>query len=290
MSVDYRGMRTAHTVPARGVIGVGTTALLAGFAVVGLSVTAAESFDHEYSAYGRLVATHVRDGRVDYRTLATERALLSTVTRSFGDVTPDLEKTWTRAQRLAFWINAYNFYTLRAVIDHYPIEGRRLSLYPRNSIRQIDGVWSTLTWRIAGRDLTLDDIEHRILRPVFKEPRIHFAINCASIGCPPLRSSPYVAGPLDAQLDEAARLYLGSPQGAAVEDSTLGVTSILKWYGADFVDRFAPLGPAGRNSLESAILGVVATYGPARTAALARTRNVRIRFLDYDWSLNDVVR
>ncbi|HEY3383518.1 MAG TPA: DUF547 domain-containing protein [Vicinamibacterales bacterium] len=251
---------------------------------------AAEPFDHEYTGYGRLLAAYVRDGRVDYRSLAAERAALSAVARAFGEVAPDSEKAWTLDQRLAFWINTYNFFTLRAVLDHYPIRGGWLSLYPRNSIRQIDGVWSKLTWRVAGRDLTLDDIEHRILRPVYREPRIHFAINCASLGCPPLRSSAYLAAQLEAQLDEAARTYLGSPQGAAVEHSTLAVTSILKWYGADFVDRFARLGPAGRDAKESAIVAVITTYGPARASALARTPGVKIRFLDYDWSLNDVAR
>ncbi len=125
-------------------------------------------------------------------------------------------------------------------MDHYPIRAPWLTLQPRNSIRQIDGVWTKLTWRAAGRTLTLDDIEHRILRPEFKEPRVHFAINCASVGCPPLAAEPYRAATLDAQLDAAARRYLASAQGLRIQGDTVLVSKILEWYGEDFVARFAP--------------------------------------------------
>src|SRR5207249_4265078 len=94
--------------------------------------------------------------------------------------------------------------------------------------------------RAAGRTLTLDDIEHRILRPQFKEPRVHFAVNCASVGCPPLAADPYRAATLDTQLDEAARRYLASERGLKVDGATLRVSKILEWYGEDFVPRFAP--------------------------------------------------
>src|SRR4029077_12604088 len=121
---------------------------------------------------------------------------------------------------------------------HYPIQSGWLSVLPKlwfqvpaNSIRQIDGVWTTAAWRAAGRTLTLDDIEHKILRPEFKEPRVHFAINCASVGCPPLAADPYRAGTLDAQLDAAARRYLASAQGLRVQGDTLLVSKILEWYG-----------------------------------------------------------
>jgi hypothetical protein len=102
---------------------------------------------------------------------------------------------WSRAQQMAFWINAYNAFTLRAIVDHYPIEGSRFSLHPRNSIRQIDGVWTSLAWKAAGRTVTLDDIEHRILRPTFREPLVHFAVNCASVSCPPLAPGAVPARP-----------------------------------------------------------------------------------------------
>jgi hypothetical protein len=195
---------------------------------------------------------------------------------------------WSRDQRLAFWINAYNLLTLRTIVDHYPIQGSWFTRAPRNSIRQIDGVWTKITWRAAGQTLTLDDIEHRILRPEFKEPRVHFAINCASIGCPPLAAEPYLARTLDAQLDAAARRSLSSARGFKIDGSTLSVPTIFEWYGEDFVARFAPTAAGKSDRIEQAVRGVVEQFGPQPASDLARTPSTRIRFLDYDWSLNDV--
>jgi hypothetical protein len=227
---------------------------------------------------------------VDYQGLAAERTALAGVAAEFGAVNAGAERTWPRTERLAFWINAYNVFTLQAIVDHYPIRAGWLSLGPRNSIRQIDGVWDRLTWKAAGRRVTLDDIEHRIIRPDFKEPRIHFAVNCASVGCPPLLGEPYRAADLERQLDTNARAYLASPQGVSADGRTLAVTSILKWYGDDFVARFGSEPRSGRSPRDAAILRVVEAFGPPEAAALARNSAVRIAFLDYDWSLNDAVR
>jgi hypothetical protein len=136
--------------------------------------------------------------------------------------------------------------------------------------------------------VTLDDIEHGIIRPTFKEARIHYAVNCASISCPPLATTPYRARILDAQLDEAARRFLASPEGLQVRGDTLRVSNIFKWYGEDFLDDYAPLVPGSRDRQERAILGAIVKHGPAEAAALARTGRPAIRFLSYDWSLNDI--
>lgn len=245
------------------------------------------AFDHDYRAYGRMLAAHVDGERVDYARLRASRASLDDVVSAFGAVTTAEEAGWSRDQRLAYWINAYNLFTLRAIVDHYPIRGRWLSLSPRNSIRQIDGVWTTLRWNAAGRTVTLDDIEHKVLRPLFQEPRIHTAINCASVGCPPLAVEPYVAARLDQQLDAAARRYLASPRGLVVDGATLRLSSIFKWYGDDFHARYGPAGPGGRPLAERALLAFVARYGPPAARAAAGSGTARITFLDYDWSLND---
>ena len=265
----------------------------AGAIALAVGTTAAgppQAFDHTYQTYAKLLASHVHDGRVDYQRLVADRAALVEVTSAFGAVDGAAERAWSRDERLAFWINAYNLFTLQAIVDHYPIRAGWFTLGPRDSIRQIAGVWDRLTWRVASRQVTLDDVEHRILRPEFKEPRIHFAVNCASAGCPPLRNEPYRAGTLSAQLDANARSYFASPQGVRIDGTTLVVTSILKWYGDDFVERFGSTTRAGRTPPEAAILGVVEAFGPPQAAALARNPAVQIRFLDYDWTLNDVVR
>ena len=253
-----------------------------------LTQSAVEPFDHDYASYDRLLRRYVKPPRVDYAALVRGRADLDAVIAALGRPSESDERGWTRDRRLAFWINAYNAFTLNAIVDHYPIRAPLFTLAPRNSIRQIDGVWSKRQWRAAGRALTLDDIEHRILRPEFKEPRLHFAINCASVGCPPLAAEPYRAATLGAQLDAVARRYLGSEQGLRIDGHTLWVSKILDWYGEDFVAQFAPGASAKPDRIERAIRGVVSRFGPPAAAELARTDATRVRFLDYDWSLNDV--
>ena len=259
---------------------------LAGSA--GVPARAAAGFDHTYETYGALLATHLKGSRVDYARLVSNRAALDRVAAAFGTVTRAEEAAWPAPQRMAFWINAYNLFTLKVVTDHYPIRGRWLSFYPKNSIRQIDGVWTTLRWSAGGRQVTLDDIEHRILRPEFKDPRVHFAVNCASLGCPPLAREPFRGDQLDAQLDAAAVRYLAESAGLVVSGTTLRLSSIFKWYGSDFEAQFLARGPAGRRGTERALLGLVAHYGPPPARVLARDASTRIAYLDYDWTLNDV--
>ncbi|MGQ0734011.1 MAG: DUF547 domain-containing protein [Acidobacteriota bacterium] len=245
-------------------------------------------FDHSYAEYAMVLGRHAQPAGVDYAQLQSERGLLDRAVADLASEAARAEPDWTHHERLAFWINAYNVLTLRAVVDHYPIRNRWFSFQPPNSIRQIDGVWTKLKWGAAGRSLTLDEIEHGILRPAFRDARIHFAINCASVSCPPLARVPYTAATLDAQLDEAARIYVGSAEGAQLSKARLRVSRLFDWYGDDFIDQYAPLVPVARRPKERAILGVIVRYGPAELAAVARQGAVDIAYLDYDWSLNDV--
>jgi hypothetical protein len=267
----------------------GLLALL-GLLAAGGAPAAADGFDHGYAAYGEVLSRYVRPPQVDYAALKAGRDLLDRAVAGFATPAAQDEAAWSREQRMAFWINAYNAFTLRAIVDHYPIRSGWFTLQPRNSIRQIDGVWTKLTWQAAGRSVTLDDIEHRILRPTFKDARIHFAVNCASIGCPPLAAVPYRPGTLGAQLDEAARTYLASAEGLRIDGDTFRVSSIFKWYGDDFVAEYAPIVPGDRAAGERAVLGAIARYGPAAAAARARSGGAAIAFLDYNWSLNDTSR
>jgi len=203
-----------------------TTALAVGLLLAMLPAdrqAGASSFDHRYPAHADVLARYVRVPGVDYAALKADRGRLDRAIAEFNAPSASGEAGWSREQRMAFWINAYNAFTLRAIVDHYPIRNGWLTLQPRDSIRQIDGVWTKLTWQAAGRTVTLDDIEHRILRPTFKDARMHFAVNCASVRCPPLAATPYRPETLGSQLDEAARIYLASPEGLRVDGETLRV-------------------------------------------------------------------
>jgi Protein of unknown function, DUF547 len=263
--------------------------LLAGASGSFVAGVSPNDFDHTYATYGQLLR-YVRPPRVDYAALKADRAALDRAVAEFDSGGTRAESGWTREQRMAFWINAYNAFTLRVIVDHYPIRAGLLTLQPRNSIRQIDGVWTDVKWRAAGRTVTLDDIEHRTLRPFFKDARIHFAVNCASVSCPPLAAQPYRPDTLDAQLNDAARAYLASPEGLRVDGDTLRVSTIFKWYGEDFVAEYSRLAPGAPDLTERAILGTVIKHGPSAATELARSGRARIAFLDYNWSLNDVAQ
>ena len=268
----------------------GMAALLVVLSLLGPELLAADSFDQRYRAYAELLRAHVVDARVDYARLKSNRATLDAVAGTFADVTADQLESWSKEDQIAFWINAYNVFTLTAIVDHYPIVWRWRNLFtltPWNSIRQIPGVWSDLRWSVAGTERTLDQIEHETLRTHYQEPRIHVAINCASISCPPLRIEPYVGERLDRQLILASRDYLASDLGLQVDGSTLRVSSIFDWYGDDFIEGYARLVDGGSEK-ERALLGLVATYGPPDAATLAQSGNAMVQYLSYDWALNDI--
>ncbi len=263
------------------------TWLVVALAVVAQPAAAAP-FDHEYRQYAELLAAHVRQGRVDYRALVAERTRLEAVVRRFGEVTADDERAWTRAEQIAYWVNAYNVFTLATIVQHYPIQGAWLSLSPRNSIRQIDGAWIRKDWAAAGARRSLDDIEHGILRPRFAEPLVHAALNCASVSCPLLALEPYRAATLDGQLEAAMRQYLASPLGLVAAAGQLRVSSIFDWYGDDFVARYAPKDVPARQARAAAVREVARRYGPPAAVAVATAPGVSVRFLSYDWALNDI--
>ena len=259
--------------------------------VTGPTLRAAE-FDHTYRAYAAVLRPHVVGDRVDYATLQQDRAALDAVVEQLGQVERSDFESWATHQQIAYLVNAYNAFTLQAIVDNYPIDGGWLSFLrwaPRNSIKQIDGVWNERRWHVAGQSLTLDDIEHGTLRTQYEEPRIHFALNCASVSCPRLREEPYTPNALDRQLVLATRDFLASEHGARVSADSLWVSSLFSWFGDDFVDKYAHL-VDGASTQERAALGVIATYGPTEASQLAQSGRARVQYLDYDWGLNDIER
>ena len=179
---------------------------------------------------------------------------------------------YNRRQQLAYWINLYNALTVKLVLDHYPVA----------SVRDIDispgwfsiGPWDKQLLAIEGVALSLNDIEHRILRPIWRDARIHYAVSCASIGCPSLLTQAFTAANAEALLTAAARDYVNHPRGARIEDGRLIVSSLYVWYAEDFGDGDADV-----------IAHLKSCARPGLAAALAGIE--RIDDFTYDWRLND---
>lgn len=224
-----------------------------------------QSFDH--GVWDRLLAEGTRDDLVDYRYFQDHAGELDAY---LADVAAADAANLRPHHLKALLINAYNALTIRSILDHPEV----------TSIRQIDGVWSTVRHRVARHELTLDEIEHNLLRPFFRDPRIHFAVNCASMSCAPLPGWAFDGDALDAQLEERARHFLSDPENARVEGGQLVLSRYFDWYGDDFVAE-------GWVPREESIPLFVARYaGPEVATAVDSAGITGVRFSDYDWSLN----
>jgi hypothetical protein len=219
----------------------------------------------DHSIYAGLLAKHVVAGAVDYQGFKKDESRLDAYLRILEGVnTADLP----REEQYAFFINAYNAWTIKLILTSYP---------GIDSIKDLGNLlkspWKIKIARIDGKILTLDDIEHKILRPRFKDPRIHFAVNCASKGCPPLRSEPYEGSILDHQLDEVTRGFINDPTQNRLADQTLHVSRIFKWFSKDF---------------DNDVIGFFIQYAEddLKERLIAAGNGIKLRYLDYDWSLN----
>jgi Protein of unknown function, DUF547 len=227
--------------------------------------------DASGAIYARVLRRFVHAGLVDYRGLHASPGDLNEFLRRVAAIHRDVFDTWPRVEREALLINLYNAQTLALIVDHYPV----------GSIKDIgsllSGPWSQPVVHLFGRTLTLDDLEHEWLRKRYGDPRVHFALVCASRGCPPLRAEPYAGERLDAQLDDQARVFLADPTKNRVDDSrhVLHLSPIFKWYREDFV------------SAAGSVVAFVKAYLPPGESASLDGANLEIRYTDYDWSLND---
>jgi hypothetical protein len=250
-----------------------------------------------YDDYAVVLARHVDDnGLVDYAGLKKARAPLDGFVKGLARADRAAYDSWPAAERIAWWINAYNALTLRAVIDHYPIEGAVTggtgagSDYPQNSIRRIPGVWDKLEFEVMATRMTLDHIEHKILRAGFKEPRIHAALVCAAISCPPLRREPFTGARLDNQLDDQVRRFL-SRRGSFQIDREKGavhLSSIFDWFGEDFAGFAGAVSVAGGlGAKEKAVLGFAAKYLDGGDRDYIAAGKYTVTYTPYDWTLNE---
>jgi hypothetical protein len=246
--------------PAEGPVAVEVRAAIAG---------GTGTFDH--AVWSRLLAGGTRDGLVDYRFFQARADTLDSYLARIGAASIE---TLSPSQLKALLINAYNAYTIRSILD-YPAVA---------SIRDIPGVWTDRTHLVGGHQLTLDQIEHNLLRPFFKDPRIHFAVNCASLSCAPLPAWAYDGDGLEAQLEGQSRAFLTDTGNVRLVDGVLEVSRYFDWYGDDFVAE-------GWTPVAATIPEFIAHYASrdVRAAIERAATPIPLRFIEYDWSLNAAV-
>ena len=243
-------------------------------AVVALALAAspAAAFDHTHAAWGALLERHVvvleggKASRVRYAGMAGERGELKRYLDALSATPRGEFDSWTRSEQMAFLINAYNAFMVEKIVQRYP---------------DIHSVWDfgklfgnpfkDEFFTLLGRKASLDWIEHEMLRKHYRDARIHYALNCASIGCPMLRTEPYAGPRLEAQLEDQARRFLSDASRNRYRDGRLEVSRIFDWYKEDFEPRGA----------------YFARYAGLLGADAVSAGAARITFLDYDWALND---
>ena len=253
----------------------------------------ADSGGFSYEPYAVALARFVnKRGLVDYPGLKSRSGDLDAFAVSLSSLKPEVLNSWSDQEKIAFWINAYNALTLEVILHNYPIKSSvvRSLVYPKNSIRQIPAVWDNFRFVVAGREMSLNEIEHATLRAKFHEPRIHVALVCAAMSCPPLRNEPYIADKLDSQLDDQARVFLRSPRGFRIDrdKNKIYLSAIFKWFGEDFLGSYGTSDLiAGKSASERAVLNFVGRYVNDSDRDFPLHGTYQVEYLDYDWSLNE---
>lgn len=269
------------------------------FVLLGISIvvmlngisTVAEPFDH--TIFDTLLQKHVKNGLVNYRALKANREPLKKYLKQLEQVDPASFEKWTSDEQKAFWINAYNAITIEGILRNYPIQWGGIiarARFPQNSIRQISDFWETVFIKVMERNFTLNHIEHEILRKKFNDPRIHFVIVCASIGCPILENRSFFSNDLDQRLEKATYNFINNRDKVKLDNrnNTLYLSSIFDWYKEDF--------PALKNSFEGLkkygkkernIVAFVIKYLPEVDKKFIFDNQPKIKYLNYDWSLNE---
>lgn len=228
-----------------------------------------------HGLWGVFLGRHVRPGpdgiaRVDYAGI--DHADHDLLHRYLGQLQAVRISGYGKPEQMAFWINLYNALMLDKVLERYPVR----------SVRDIttspgpygDGPWGEKLARVEGEAISLDDIEHHILRPIWRDARVHYALTCAALGCPDLRAEPYVGATLEHDLDRAAIAFINHPRGVRIEDGRLRVSSLYAWFEADF------------GGSEMGVIRHLLTYA-APDLALRLQEHTSIAGHDFDWRLND---
>lgn len=207
------------------------------------------------------------DGKVDYKGFMREKKQLDDYLNVLSKNPPD-RKVWTKEEQLAYWINAYNAFTIKLIIDHYPVKSIR-DIKPKYPVPLLNTVWHIEFFEIGGKPASLDEIEHKILRKEFDEPRIHFAINCASFSCPVLSNEAFVPERLELQLEKAALNFINDTKRNSISAENIKVSQIFSWFKEDFTRK-------------GDLIDYLNQYSKVKI-----NKKAKISHLTYDWSLNE---
>jgi len=258
--------------------------------IVSARQTSGDAVDAIHKPLDEVLDLYVRDGYVYYRALRSDRGRLDRYLNSLN-VPADTYARWSREQKMAFWVNAYNVFVLKTVIDAYPIRGKSPT-YPPVSIRQIPGAFERVPHRAAGRTVTLDEIEKKIL-PEFKEPRLALAIGRGAVGSGRLRSEAYSANRIAQQLDALQREFVTQQTMVKIDRAAgeITLTPIVSWHEADFVAAYDK-GASGLLAQRSPIERAIITFLYGQLLPLERDfvqkNEFRVTYHAFDWRLNDL--
>jgi Protein of unknown function, DUF547 len=239
-------------------------------------------------SFDQVLDLYVRGGDVYYRALKSDRGKLDGYVTLVATTAVDKSP---REEQIAFWLNAYNALVLRTVIDHYPISGRA-SEYPSKSIRQIPGAFERTPHRVAGRSLTLDQIEKEVL-PAFHDPRVYFALGRGAVGSGRLRSEAFVPARLEEQLAEVAAECVTRAQCAQLDRDAgkMAVSAIFSWHEKEFADAYgekAPAPVANRSPIERAAVAFVFPKLLSAERDMIEKNSFQLVYKPFDWTLNDL--
>lgn len=238
------------------------------FSCQGSSLGMAGTSPPSHQIWDQLVKAHVKpSGLVDYKGFIKDKAKLEQYLKLISENAPD-RKTWSKNQQLAYWINAYNAFTVKLIVDNYPTQSIR-DLGPKLKIPLIKDVWYYKFFKIGGVESSLDEIEHSILRKEFDEPRIHFAINCASVSCPPLLNEAFMAEKLESQLQKVAVAFINDPTRNKITPDKAQISSIFSWFQGDFTKK-------------GSLIDFLNQYSKVKIKS-----NAKVSHLDYNWDLNE---
>jgi len=229
--------------------------------VISLFILNAFAFEVDgvsHTAWNSLLQKHVSaSGAVDYKGFQNEEAQLQSYLKQLADNAP--ADSWSDEEKLAYWINLYNAYTVDLILDHYPLK----------SIRDISEPWDTPIAKVGDKTYSLNQVEHEIVRKRFNEPRIHFAVNCASQSCPELLNKAYTAENLDQLLEQQTKKFINNPKHNEISADQVRISSIFDWYKEDFVKN-------------GTVIDFLNTYSNTEIK-----ENASVGYKDYNWNLNE---